>query len=87
MIKKFEDYNNTPFRQNDGTHVIVLPNNIYPKKHWNKINYVTIKQRNDIEYYLKDLSVYGNSKKVRLSSVGNYAPVFYGSAKPGIHFN
>ncbi len=68
----------------EGTHVKCLPNDIYLKKYWNRIEYATI--NSDDSYTLHDMSHIASSNKERLLHCGVYGPVFIQDAKPGVHF-
>ncbi len=68
----------------EGTHVKCLPNDLFIKKYWNKIVYITIDMNGG--YNLHDMSSISNSNKTKLIECGVYSPVFWSQAKSDIHF-
>jgi len=67
-----------------GTHVLVLPSTDYPKKHWNKIEYVVLGTDNKYDLHLA--GSFGNSKEIRLSRAHPYSKIFKINAIENVHF-
>jgi len=65
----------------EGTHVMCLPSDEYPKKYWNKIIFVSVDTQG--KYQLRDMT---GSNKERLTTFGGYYSLFFGSAIPNKHF-